>query len=204
MRAAALIGAGLLVLGGAVAGLWRRGAGTGAPFDPGEPMGEAEAVPAIPAPGPSVPAITLRPGAMPPGDVLALAEAVGIAGLTPAELLAYVEVESSFMPAAYRWEARLGEASYGLMQVLESTARDRGLDGPPTLMFDPETGLRFGLAHVEWTRDELARRGASSDPLSVALAYNAGVGGFIRSGGTSDYRRKWTGAVNRWRGRGVA
>jgi soluble lytic murein transglycosylase-like protein len=116
------------------------------------------------------------------------------------DVLAYCQIESSFNARAYRWEAHLGEASWGLMQVLESTARDRGLIGPPSDLYEPEIGLAIGCAHVIWTRDFLASRGAPSDPLSVALAYNAGVGNALRGRTVRAYGEKWLAARARFGG----
>lgn len=44
-------------------------------------------------------------------------------GVDPNLIRAVIKVESNWDPNAYRYEAHLGEASYGLMQVLPSTAK---------------------------------------------------------------------------------
>jgi soluble lytic murein transglycosylase-like protein len=52
-----------------------------------------------------------------------------------------------------RWFAYpdIYSASYGLMQVLYQTARERGFDPIfPTELCDPLTGLRAGCAHLRW------------------------------------------------------
>jgi soluble lytic murein transglycosylase-like protein len=185
------LGAALLLIGGALAGLARR-ARPVVEYLP--PMSPAEtALPEAPPPPPAAP----RPfGRMHPEEVAALVNPAW--GIPLDEVLAYCEVESSFNPRAYRFERHLNEASYGLMQVLESTARDRGLIGPPENLYEPEIGLEIGCAHVIWTRDFLALRGAPSDPLSVALAYNAGVGNALRGRTVAAYGVKWNNARARY------
>jgi soluble lytic murein transglycosylase-like protein len=185
------LGAALLLIGGALAGLARRVQSVPEYLPP---MSPAEtALPEAPPPPPAAP----RPfGRMHPEEVAALVNPAW--GIPIDEVLAYCEVESSFNPRAYRFERHLNEASYGLMQVLESTARDRGLIGPPENLYEPEIGLEIGCAHVIWTRDFLALRGAPSDPLSVALAYNAGVGNALRGRTVAAYGVKWNNARARY------
>lgn len=102
---------------------------------------------------------------------------------------------TQFDTMAYRYEPHLSEASYGVMQVLESTARDRGLKGKPEQMYNPEIGIFFGVSQLKWTRDFLigtigkknirvGRRvanGLTKPPTveEVLMAYNGGVGTFL-------------------------
>lgn len=190
------LGASLVMLGGLLAGLARRHAGPGLEFS--IPGASPEPLPGVPEPAPLPPAAPRQFGRLFPADVAALVNPAW--GVPIDEVLAYVEVESGFNPRAYRWESNLGEASYGLMQVLESTARDRGFIGPPTNLYQPEIGLEIGCAHVIWTRDFLASRGAPSDPISVALAYNAGVGNALRGRVVQSYGAKWNAARLRYAG----
>lgn len=64
----------------------------------------------------------------------------------PRALEAQAMVESSGKATAFRYEAHKRDASYGLMQVLEATARKVGL--PPSEMAaslcDAETGILYG------------------------------------------------------------
>lgn len=183
------LGAALVVIGGALAGLARRA----------RPV--LESLPEMPEPSPAAPLPPAAPrpaGRMRAEDVAALYDPGWNVPLD--EVLAYCEVESGFNPRAYRFEPHLGEASYGLMQVLESTARDRGLIGGPAEMYQPEIGLMIGCAHVVWTREFLADRGAASDPVSVALAYNAGVGNALRGRVVRAYGDKWQAARARYAG----
>lgn len=190
------LGAGLVMLGGLLAGWARRNAGPG--LEISIPGASPEPLPGVPEPPPLPPAAPRQFGRLAPAEVAALVDPAW--GVPVDEVLAYCEVESSFNPRAYRWESHLGEASYGLMQVLESTARDRGLIGPPTNLYEPAIGLEIGCAHVIWTRDFLASRGAPSDPLSVALAYNAGVGNALRGRVVQSYGAKWNAARVRYAG----
>lgn len=139
-------------------------------------------------------------GRLSPGDVLAYAREADPEGWMPAaELLAFVQVESSFRTNAIRWEPRLGEASYGLMQVLESTARDRGLVGDPRAMFEPVTGLRMGILQARWSW-EFLRRKLGRDPTEAEWvgSYNAGVGNILRGWFPQGYIRNWQLARDRW------
>ena len=187
------LGAALLMIGGALAGIARRA----------RPVAEY-LPPALPEIAPTIEPIPLPPaaprplGRLRPEDIASIYDPAW--GVPLDDVLAYCQIESSFNPRAYRWEAHLGEASYGLMQVLESTARDRGLMGGPSDLYQPEIGLAIGCAHVIWTRDFLASRGAPSDPLSVALAYNAGVGNALRGRVVRAYGDKWLAARARYAG----
>lgn len=203
----ASLGALLILAGGYLAGRERaRQLAGGYPL-PGEADGLADfpapaaPIPADPPPLPAAPPILSRGGRLSPAEVAALIDPAY--GVPVADALAYVEVESSFNPTAYRFESHLGEASWGLMQVLESTARDRGLIGGPDQMFIPEIGLQLGLAHVAWTRDFLASRGAPADPVAVALAYNAGVGNALRGNTVARYGQRWQAARARYLGQGL-
>lgn len=189
------LGAALVLIGGALAGLARRTRPVAESLPQSLPE-TASTLESIPLP----PAAPRPAGRLRPEDVAALYDPAWNVPLD--EVLAYCEVESGFNPRAYRWEAHLGEASYGLMQVLESTARDRGLIGGPALLYEPEIGLAIGCAHVVWTREFLASRGAPSDPVSVALAYNAGVGNALRGRTVRAYGDKWQSARARYAGFG--
>lgn len=62
-----------------------------------------------------------------------------------------------------------GRTSYGLMQVLNTTARDLGLTGDPTALFVPEVGIGYG---VKYLAQQLKRYGG--DVTKAVAAYNAG------------------------------
>ncbi|MCO5553995.1 hypothetical protein L7F22_007521 [Adiantum nelumboides] len=69
------------------------------------------------------------------------------------------EVESNRQPLAYRFEPKLGEASTGLMQTLQSTAewlaRDMGYtyytnELSPSMLYRPFVSVYFGGAFLKW------------------------------------------------------
>lgn len=106
-----------------------------------------------------------------------------------ADLLeAQVLVESSDDPHAFRYEpgfytrylkgkpeweswGPLAACSYGLLQVLYTVAFEVGFRGRPEELFQPATGLRWGV-----TKIATLRRGIS-DPLAVLASYNGGTAG---------------------------
>lgn len=136
---------------------------------------------------------------LPHGDIVALVAALAPDyGFAAADVLAIIEIESSFRPAAYRAEPQIGDGSYGLMQILYSTAKDRGYAGAPAGLFDPETNIRLGIAHLAWGRDYLARFGAVAEAQWVG-AYNAGVGNVRKGYIPAGYVAKWRNARARWR-----
>lgn len=53
----------------------------------------------------------------------------------PSSVMAFVQIESAFRPHAYRREPS-GVASYGLMQVLDVTAKGMGFKGAPEEMYE--------------------------------------------------------------------
>jgi soluble lytic murein transglycosylase-like protein len=74
-------------------------------------------------------------------------------------------------------------SSYGLMQIMYSTAVERGLARtvPPERLFEPEVGLEFGcrqLKHCMDWEDAKYASSAGQDRLRAALAsYNGGLQG---------------------------
>lgn len=118
---------------------------------------------------------------IPAGQVLAMIDQLNrteFGGqLNPMDVLALVQVESSFRPGVMRYEEHLGEASVGLTQVLLSTARDRGYAGGPGGLTDPVMNLRMGMRQLVWIRGYLANRfNRSPTRAEIFGAYNAGVG----------------------------
>ncbi len=126
----------------------------------------------------------------------------------PSEVMAFAQIESAFRPHAYRYEPRLGEGSYGLMQVLASTAR--AVDASITdgqMMFDPEVGLRVGMKVAKLYWDQLtARLGREPSNEEWSDSYNRGVGGVLRDlAGVADhaYPAAWDAAQSFWAKLGV-
>lgn len=200
----------VLLIGGAFLLAQRKRAAAGGAWlsDPELPGEGASEAPAPADPGAPIEEQPFQRQVRPAGRLLPIDVLAGAdwqsAGVLPSELLAHVETESGFNPNAYRFEPHLGEASWGLMQVLESTARQHGLVGPPDQMFDPWVSLDIGLKHIVWTRNFLVSRGLPADPLSVALAYNAGVGNALRGRFSEQHRRRWLANWQKWQGQGYA
>jgi soluble lytic murein transglycosylase-like protein len=108
--------------------------------------------------------------------------------LDPDLVEAVVRVESSGLPHAYRYEPafydryladdptyntqspRRVSASYGLMQVMYSTAVKHGFGGPPEALFMPVVGIAYGCRVLSFN---LTR---CHNDLDLALAaYNGGL-----------------------------
>lgn len=120
-----------------------------------------------------------------------------------ADVLAVVEIESGFDPTAYRSEPQLGDASRGLMQLLLSTALDRGFQGAPEALFDPETNIRLGMRQLKWSWDYLAQRRGEPTVDQWIGSYNAGVGNVLKGYIPFSYVAKWRDARDRWRASGA-
>ena len=128
----------------------------------------------------------------------------------PSWVMAFVQIESAFHAHAYRYEPRLKEGSYGLMQVLASTAKEHGLIGTPDRLYWPENGLRYGMrvAHDYWIKLK-ALIGRDPTLEEWAVSYNAGVGGAARhikagdEGFDAAYAHAWDRAVQFWQAQGV-
>lgn len=121
--------------------------------------------------------------------------AAAAADLDPALVAGVVLAESGGLTHAYRYEPgfwkryKLAEqpayrdqnprrwaASYGLLQILGTTARELGHAGSPEALFEPSCGLRWGCAYLraclEWAQKFEA---PDRDTLISALAaYNGG------------------------------
>lgn len=118
-----------------------------------------------------------------------------------ADVLAIIYVESSFRPWVYRDEPHINDRSIGLMQLLKSTAADRGYIGTESGLYDPETNIRLGMAHLKWGYDYLAKRlGRAPVEREWITAYNAGVGNVLK-GYTNDYYNKFANARKSYIGR---
>jgi soluble lytic murein transglycosylase-like protein len=85
-----------------------------------------------------------------------------------AVIKAVVATESGFRADAVRGEPQIGDASYGLMQVLYQTARSLGYTGTPEGLKQPDINVYFG---TKLLAQNFARTGNWSDAFS---AYNGG------------------------------
>lgn len=82
---------------------------------------------------------------------------------------AIIGTESSFNPNAYRAEPQINDASRGLMQVLEKTARGLGYAGPVEDLFNPAVSIDLGTRLL---KDLMERYG--TDFREIYSAYNSG------------------------------
>lgn len=82
---------------------------------------------------------------------------------------AVIQTESSWNPQAYRAEPQIGDASYGLMQLLYRTAQGLGFAGPADKLFDPAINIDLGTKLLSQLR---ARWG--DDFRAIYSAYNSG------------------------------
>lgn len=77
-----------------------------------------------------------------PYDAIFRTQAAG--QVSPALLEAIARTESSLNPNQKVWEPKVGEYSYGLMGILESTARGLGYTGPADGLKDPMINIALG------------------------------------------------------------
>jgi len=118
--------------------------------------------------------------------------------LDPQLVEAIVQVESGGQTDAFRFEpkfwsrylAKLPDyrganprrvsASYGLMQIMYQTAKERGFDGQPEELFCPDVNLEWGCTHlrflIEWSQSYTTVSPARQIEAAVA-AWNGGRGG---------------------------
>lgn len=118
---------------------------------------------------------------------LAVRSAAAAHGLEPALVKAIVLAESDGKTAAYRYEPGFWlrymadkpeyrnaipqrvSASYGLMQVMYTTARQHGFIGDPEHLMVPDVGLKYGCRHMAYLITEC------QGDVEMALAqYNGG------------------------------
>lgn len=104
-------------------------------------------------------------------------------------IASFVMTESSGNPKAYRYEPLFYEryivplnlpedegkgraASYGLMQIMGEVARELGFQGKFEELYEPETGLNYGVKHLH---SFMKRYSTTDNSLDYAIAaYNAG------------------------------
>jgi hypothetical protein len=115
-------------------------------------------------------------------------------------VMATIQVESSFQPKAFRQEPS-GVASYGLMQVLDTTAGGLGLTGSPDQLYDAETGIRYGMRCLKHGWDFLASQFGRLPTLEEWCAgYNEGYGAAAKGRPDAAYVKVWMAARDHWLG----
>lgn len=113
-------------------------------------------------------------------------------------MMATIQVESAFRPKALRHEPS-GVTSYGLCQVLDTTAAGLGLKGSPEQMFDPEISIRYGMKAHKHNWDALVRHFKRNPNYEEwAAAYNEGVGNVIKGRQDAAYTNVWIKAEEYW------
>ena len=90
-------------------------------------------------------------------------------GVDPALVKAVIWTESKGDPYVLRYERHLDDHSYGLMQLLLSTATELGFKGSADGLFDPDTNIRLGTMYLA---KQLKRYGGNV--AKAVAAYNAG------------------------------
>ncbi|MCS7231760.1 MAG: transglycosylase SLT domain-containing protein [Elusimicrobiota bacterium] len=87
--------------------------------------------------------------------------------------LAIAKVESNFNPNTYRYEKHLKTASYGIFQILESTAKELGFKKPKIYLkhplFNPEINIKYGIMHIKNLINKY------NNIEDVIAAYNMGI-----------------------------
>jgi len=90
--------------------------------------------------------------------------------LDPDLIFATIMVESGGNTYAIRQEPRLHDASYGLGQLLYSTARGIGYRGTPDGLFDPATNIDLIAKYHKRNFDHYSEL----NPVQLTTAYNTG------------------------------
>lgn len=91
-------------------------------------------------------------------------------GVPRALIKAVIGQESAFVPTAKRVEAKIGDASLGLMQLLSRTAKALGYTGTPEPgLFDPAINIHYGTTLLAQNLNR-----ANGDIARAVSAYNGG------------------------------
>jgi len=92
-------------------------------------------------------------------------------GIDANEIAAVIQTESSGNPNAYLAEPKLNDASYGLMQLLGTTAQALGYQGDVNGLYDPDTNISLGTKLLAQLHAKYGDNAAA-----VYSAYNSGSG----------------------------
>jgi len=110
----------------------------------------------------------------------------------PDDVLAIIQTESGGRPDIHRAEPQISDASIGLMQILLSTARDRGYNGGPGGLYDPAANVYYGMSQLKWIHDYFSDRlGHAPADYQWIGAYNKGVGAIAEGNNAVAYVAKW-------------
>jgi len=108
-------------------------------------------------------------------------------------IYAIINKESVFNPTSIRYEHTLKEKSFGLMQILVSTARWLGFKGDEFLLVRPDTNIHYGTKYISYQLNRY-----KGDVKKAIAAYNAGSvkyttnGKYINQNYVSDVFRIYT------------
>ena len=104
-----------------------------------------------------------------------------------------MEQESSFNPDAYRYEAHIKDASYGLMQILHSTAKWMGYAGEPEGLYDPLTNIYYGMKYLSYLMGQFP-----GNQEGYIMAYNIGPAGYRKGRRNNHYYSRVTTYAAKW------
>ena len=112
--------------------------------------------------------------------------------------MAFCETESDFNPNAFRQEPS-GVASYGLLQVLDSTAAGLGLVGAASQMYQPSIGVFYGLKYAAQGWNYLTTHlGRPPTQAEWAAGYNEGYGAAAEGRPDPNYVDTWSKYLATW------
>jgi soluble lytic murein transglycosylase-like protein len=115
----------------------------------------------------------------------------------PADVMAFVDQESSFRPNVFLADRNGG--SRGLMQIDFSAAQQIGFAGAPDDLYDPATNVRYGMAYLVWIWSYLTSHlGQSPTEMQWVTAYNAGVGNVVKGYADARYYSSWVRKRDAW------
>lgn len=97
--------------------------------------------------------------------------------LPTALVMGIIAQESGFNSLAKRYEQSLNNSSYGLTQILYTTAKDMGFTGDENNLFDDNVNLKFGLKYLKKQYDKY-----NQNLFDTISAYNLGTAKKLNSG----------------------
>lgn len=106
-------------------------------------------------------------------------------------MMAFMFVESRFDPRAHRREPS-GVASYGLWQVLDTTAIWLGHKSDVEDLYDPAVGCYYGMKYAAWGWNYLLGHFERAPTLAEwSAGYNMGYGAVARGRRRPEYSDPW-------------
>lgn len=154
---------------------------------------------ALPAAAPAAPPADLTPAQAYALEVFDAVNAQSFGGwFKRSTFMAFCETESDFDPNAFRQEPS-GVASYGLMQVLDSTAAGLGLVGAASQMYQPNIGIFYGLKYAAQGWNYLSTHFGRQPTLGEwSAGYNEGYGAAANGRPDPGYVATWEKHLSSW------